>query len=370
MTNKIRVLPIGAACDCPFYLQDTKGNQQCLFKSLVTLPVLKSMVEDNPEWEDDIWHEDCHGYLSQCTVAPMLYIQKPVDGLLDYEANHFNAFEGYPEYGSTEEEKQMEIDEYAAFAQAAEQANNVYIQQMTEETQDNSELIESVNNETKQPEINDAIEDTSSPKENEEQQIATIQKIENIKDNVIASLSKKRPKIVIQHIETPYRVKTDFLVFPVDNTLLIDDKELIKHTGEDLNNQILKLYKNIDGNIKVGMVYPFENNFSNTKLSAKKLILSVVAGLGMIAKPEGVRQTTTKSLMIASLTPGAKTIVFIPPDKGTLDLGTCAREHLGTIKEFINRADTGDLTHIYIIMDDELTEDCYREYYERIFPES
>jgi O-acetyl-ADP-ribose deacetylase (regulator of RNase III) len=160
--NKLRVLPVAQACECPFYVKDTSGANHCFVKHTVPLHLAAVLVEDTSGYDSNLWSADCKGSYSNCSVIPLLW--------------NLDAPQVETQLVSTD------IDDYDPFASS-----------------------------------DDSTEAPSTPAE--EQSIT--QEPEPTVEPVTPKIS-----VTIHQVENPYNVKADVLVTPANIVLTVDDSLL------------------------------------------------------------------------------------------------------------------------------------------------
>jgi len=171
-----------------------------------------------------------------------------------------------------------------------------------------------------------------------------------------------KTKVSIHKIDNPYLVKTDILVYPIDISLSIDDPLLNKMTLGKVQIELDKFQKPIH----MGTVYITSAGDERTKIKAKTIFHSTVAGVSKLVNEEDVRSSTRKALLLAA-EQSARNIVFIPADCGTHDINDIARVQLSSLKTFLQQNPDCQIKNIFVVMQDEESYQTFEEYYNRIF---
>lgn len=171
-----------------------------------------------------------------------------------------------------------------------------------------------------------------------------------------------KTKVSIHKIDNPYLVKTDILVYPIDISLSIDDPLLNKMTFGKVQEELDKFQKPIN----MGTVYITSAGDEKSKIKAKSIYHSTVAGVSKLVNEQDVKSSTRKALLLAS-EQSARNIVFIPADCGTHDINDIARVQLSSIKTFLQQNLECPIKNIFVVMQDEESYQTYEEYYNRIF---
>ncbi len=171
-----------------------------------------------------------------------------------------------------------------------------------------------------------------------------------------------KTKVSIHKIDNPYLVKTDILVYPIDISLSIDDPLLNKMTLGKVQIELDKFQKPIH----MGTVYITSAGDERTKMKAKTIFHSTVAGVSKLVNEEDVRSSTRKALLLAA-EQSARNIVFIPADCGTHDINDIARVQLSSLKTFLQQNPDCQIKNIFVVMQDEESYQTFEEYYNRIF---
>jgi O-acetyl-ADP-ribose deacetylase (regulator of RNase III) len=171
-----------------------------------------------------------------------------------------------------------------------------------------------------------------------------------------------KTKVSIHKIDNPYLVKTDILVYPIDISLSIDDPLLNRMTLGKVQIELDKFQKPIH----MGTVYITSAGDERTKMKAKTIFHSTVAGVSKLVNEEDVRSSTRKALLLAA-EQSARNIVFIPADCGTHDINDIARVQLSSLKTFLQQNPDCQIKNIFVVMQDEESYQTFEEYYSRIF---
>jgi O-acetyl-ADP-ribose deacetylase (regulator of RNase III) len=168
-------------------------------------------------------------------------------------------------------------------------------------------------------------------------------------------------KVSIHKHANPYAVKSDFIYYPTNSILTIDDQllnNLSKHKVQEECDRLKKPYK-------MGNIYITSNGGENSLVKAKNIIHGVVAGESRLVNEEDIRSSTRKALLHAEQN-GASSIVMIPADCGTHDIFDTARVQLAAVKTFLKSFDA-NIKNVYFVMEDEESYKAFQEYYNRIF---
>lgn len=186
-------------------------------------------------------------------------------------------------------------------------------------------------------------------------------------DNIVVAqekteVAKTNTKISIHVYENPYLIKSDVLVYPINNILTIDDPLLHRMSKGVIQQELDKFSKPI----KMGNVYITTNGGENSKIQSKYVYHAVVAGESRLVNEDDIKSSTRKSLLLANEN-NVRNIVFLPPDCGTLDINDTARVHLSAIKTFLQLNKSCNIKNIFIVMSDKDSYDVYENYYKRIF---
>ena len=193
-----------------------------------------------------------------------------------------------------------------------------------------------------------------------------VESVKETKDEV-----KEEPQPVLESIgtkvsvhlcENPYLVKSDILVYPTNIVLTIDDPLLDRMSAGIIQQQCDKFQKPI----KMGTVYVTTNGSDNTKVQAKKIFHSVVAGESRLVNEADIKLATRKALHLANQEK-ARNVVMLPPDCGTHDINDAARVHLSAIYTYLQAEKECNIKNIFVVMDDQESYDVYNEYYRRVF---
>lgn len=194
--------------------------------------------------------------------------------------------------------------------------------------------------------------------------------VENTEDAAVVE-QKEEPKletidsstkVSIHMCENPYLVKSDVLVYPINNVLTVDDPLLHRMSRGKIQNEL----DNFRKPIRMGSVYITSNGGENSKVQSKKIYHSVVAGESRLVNEEDIKSATRKSLHLAKDNK-VRNVVMLPPDCGTHDINDAARVHLSSIKTFLLTEKNSDIRNIFIVMSDKESYEVYEQYYKRIF---
>jgi len=100
-------------------------------------------------------------------------------------------------------------------------------------------------------------------------------------------------KVSIHKIDNPYLVKTDILVYPIDISLSIDDPLLNRMTLGKVQEELDKFQKPIH----MGTVYITSPGDERTKIKAKTIFHSTVAGVSKLVNEQDVKSSTRKGII-------------------------------------------------------------------------
>lgn len=171
-------------------------------------------------------------------------------------------------------------------------------------------------------------------------------------------------KIIIKQVENVFLVKADGLVYPTNN--LLESENILKIFS---NNQIDKEnLKILQKGIKMGYPYHFEVP-EQWKIKQKHFINAVVAGESRLVNEADMRSGMKKSLLLADNLK-IESLLILPSDFGTHDLSLTSLSQLSAIFTFCKQHKFKYIKHIFICMKDEETEQCFIEYFNRIFGEN
>lgn len=169
-------------------------------------------------------------------------------------------------------------------------------------------------------------------------------------------------KITIHKLDNPYLVKSDVIVYPINNELTIDDPLLHRLSRGNVQIELDKFKKPI----KMGAVYITSNGGENSKVQPKSIYHAVVSGPSRLVNEEDIKSSVRKSLHLAKQNE-VRNIVMMPPDCGTHDINDTARVHLSAVKTFLQTEKNSNIKNIFIVMSDQDSYDAYQEYYKRVF---
>ena len=179
----------------------------------------------------------------------------------------------------------------------------------------------------------------------------------------VIELEEYPTRVSIHQVPNPYLVKSDVLVLPTNNQLYIDDLELRKMLRGTIENELETYRKR---KINMGKIYVTTNGGEKSYVKSTQIYHAVVAGTSRLVNEGDVSNSTFEALVKASMS-GAKKIVMIPGDCGTLDIYATAMVQIGAIKQFLSSHAETSLEDIFIVMTDEPTYQVYQKYYRRIF---
>ena len=169
-------------------------------------------------------------------------------------------------------------------------------------------------------------------------------------------------KVSIYIVDNPYKVKADFLFFPTNIVLTIDDPLLHRMSRGMIQKECDRFQKPI----KMGTVYTTSNGGENSLVQAKTIYHAVVAGESRLVNEEDIKSSTRKALLLAD-DGQPKNMVMIPADCGTHDINDVARVQLSAIKTYLQTNKNCSLKNIFIVMEDKESAETFKEYYNRIF---
>lgn len=178
--------------------------------------------------------------------------------------------------------------------------------------------------------------------------------------------SNLKVKIIIKQLSNCYAVKADALIFPANNLLEIDDPVLNKMTLHKAQ-QKCKALLNLNKEIKMGYPYVIECEPS-WKNQQKYIINAVVAGASRLVNEKDIIGAMKKSLLLADEM-GLQRVLITPADNGVHDISLTSMNQLSSIFTLAKSYDFKNIKSIYICMEDEESEQCFIEYYNRIFGE-
>ena len=302
--NKLRVLPVSQACQCPFYVKDTADANHCFIKHSMPVHLAMAVMEEVVDFNPDSWSQDCGGTYAHCSVLPLLW--------------NFHAPDSE---GKTAEAQLVDqgIDDFDPF---------------TDSDNDTSEA--------------------EAPKEAESHPVAAQAEPE---PPVAPKVS-----VTIHQLDNPYQVKSDVLVCPANIVLTVDDPLLNRMSRGTIQQECDKLARPI----KMGHVYITSNGGDKSEVKPKSVIHAVVSGPSRLVNEQDIKSAVRKSLHLADEM-GAQKVVMLPCDCGTHDVGDAARVQLSAIHTFLNSVETKSITHIFIVMDDEESIEIFQDYFDRIF---
>lgn len=185
----------------------------------------------------------------------------------------------------------------------------------------------------------------------------------NYKEYVAPKVTEiSNTKVSIHKVDNPYIVKADILVYPTNTVLTIDDPILHRFSRGIIQIECDKLPKPI----KMGSVYQTSNGGDGSKVAAKKIYHTIVAGESRLVNEENIKSATRKALHMAD-DGEPKNVLILPADCGTHDINDVARVQLAAIKTYLQAKKDCSIKNIFVVMDDEESLETYREYYNRIF---
>lgn len=169
-------------------------------------------------------------------------------------------------------------------------------------------------------------------------------------------------KVSIHKVPNPFLVKSDILVYPTNIALTIDDPLLNRMSRGRIQSECDKFSKPI----KMGTIYVTSNGDGDSKVKPQKIYHAVVAGESRLVNEADTKSAIKKALILANQD-GAKNIVMLPGDCGTLDINDAARVQISAIKTYLNTEKDCQIKNIFLVMEDEESYNTYEEYYNRIF---
>ena len=171
---------------------------------------------------------------------------------------------------------------------------------------------------------------------------------------------------VSQEVVTKEETKADEPVEETHKTKVsihkIDNPYLNRMTLGKVQIELDKFQKPI----QMGTVYITSAGDERSKMKAKTIFHSTVAGVSKLVNEEDVRSSTRKALLLAA-EQSARNIVFIPADCGTHDINDIARVQLSSLKTFLQQNSDCPIKNIFVVMQDEESYQTFEEYYNRIF---
>ena len=318
MGIKIQIGQLEEACNCPFYVKDGKGRRRCFIKQTTSVAVAMSMVEDNPDFDSDVWDQDCKGEYSACSVLPLLYAP---------EAPAASALSVHREMDGIEEFDPFEDEEAEAEGDAqAEPAE-----------------------ETVQVEVEPPVKQSAT---------ATVQ-------------------VKLRVVKSPYHVNADALVYPTNQLLLIDDEDLNYYSQGVIQKEcqdIVSLAKRSAGGtkpegIRMGEVYSTSNGGSiKNGVVPKRIYHAVVASQMRLVNSQAIKDATSQALLVADSN-GVRVLAMMPADCGTHDIYQTAEAQLRAIYNFLRMNNTRSLEYVVLVIDaaDSVCQEAYQDYFDLIF---
>jgi hypothetical protein len=170
-------------------------------------------------------------------------------------------------------------------------------------------------------------------------------------------------KIIIKQVSNVFLVKADAIIYPTNNILETEQmlKILSNHEIDKRNLQIL--------NQGIQMGYPYSFEIPNSwKIKQKHFINAVIAGESRLVNEPDLKSCMKKSILLADKLK-LESLLILPADFGTHDLSLTSLAQLSSIFLFCKQHEFENLKNIFICMTDEETEQCFIEYYNRIFKE-
>lgn len=128
--NKIRVMPVSSACECPFYVEDTAGVRGCFFKKLTNANVAAAMVA-NDAYDTSEWDAECGGEYAACSILPLLWeLNAEESQEEEIEERAVDSDEGAEKYNEEQVDDEEEGNDVGE-EEIAEPTVNVSIHQVT-----------------------------------------------------------------------------------------------------------------------------------------------------------------------------------------------------------------------------------------------
>lgn len=322
MAIKIKIQPIDKACECPFYVTDTKDRKFCFIKQNLSVGQAISLVEDNKDFDSMDWNNDCLGKFENCAVLSLLY-QFNDTAVTDVALEPSVVPETVPELVPVD----SGISDYNPFEKY--------------------------------------VDEDEVPVSNTEEKQGVKDPEPEIEDNKESINPDDYVKVRIHGVDNIYSVKVDALVYPTNQLLFIDDDDLNYRTHNQLQAE---LERNVPP-IKLGGVYPSSNGGNHKGgVVAKQIYHAVVSTQSRLVNESAINKAVIKSLTLADQD-GCKTVAMLPMDCGTFDLYQTAMAQLGAIYNYLQSVPVKNIRYVFIITkkDDNITLQAFNEYFDRIF---
>lgn len=344
-SSKIIVTPFAEHnCDCPFYMKDAKGEQQCFFKRAMTAQVAQAFVKTpGPQFTDALWKRDCGGDWELCSVLPIFYdMAPPVDEEVEEEE------EATPQImAPTFDEETVERPDVAVTPQ--------YV--LADPTVDSFDPFGKNHDDD-----TDAFHPTVKPvKETAAQQKARAKK-EREEYSVKIKHHLAPVKVLVRKVENPFAVKAQAIVYPTNSLLTVSNRRLNWMTGNSVQDECDK----IKGTKQMGFVYITSGGGPGTQVVPKRIYHAVVAGSSNLVNEDDIKYAMRRALIQADKD-GVELLSMIPADGGTLDIELAALNQMQAVYEFLRSYPVQNLKWIFVVMEDETSQQVYEEYRKRIF---
>lgn len=316
MMQKLRVLPIGCARQCPFYVKDQADAAYCFIKATTAPHIAVSLMEDASHYDASTWSEECGGAYEKCSIIPLLW-------------NLREAAQSAPQPVPVD----SDIDDYDPFA-AEEDAEEASAEPTPDARGDG--------------------ENTSDSQ--------VVGEREGNEDSVGEEAVEPTVQVSIHQVSNPYAVKCDVLVYPTNIVLTVDDPLLNRLSKGVIQQECDAMPRPV----KMGHVYATSNGGEHSGVRAKTVFQAVVAGPSRLVNESDVNSAMMKSLILAESV-HAENMVVMPFDCGTHDINNIARVQLAAVNKFLRTHETKSLKRIFFVMEDEDSIEVFEEYFDRIF---
>lgn len=342
MMQKLRVLPIGCAHQCPFYVKDTAGAAYCFVKATTSARIATALMEDASHYDVSSWTQDCQGSYDNCSIIPLLWAfdeetDEQPNGAADKEPARAVAvdsdIEDYDPFAPEEEPKEEPEEEDGEEDEggAEEPPKSALAPQVDEPESRNEDPG------------NDQGNDQGSDRDNDE-------------------VTEPSVRVSIHQVANPYAVKCDLLVYPTNIVLTVDDPLLNRLSRGVIQQECDATPRPI----RMGHVYATSNGGEHSGVKAKAVLQAVVAGPSRLVNESDVNSAMMKALILAESVQ-AETVVVLPFDCGTHDLNNIARVQLAAVNKFLKTHETKSLKHVFFVAEDEDSIEVFEEYFDRIF---
>lgn len=336
MMQKLRVLPIGCAQQCPFYVKDTAGAAYCFVKATTSAHIATALMEDASHYDASSWSQDCQGLYENCSIIPLLWA---FDEEEDEEADKEPPQPVAVDSG---------IDDYDPFAPEDAEED--------EAGEDESESPQNASVASQSASV--ASQSASAPQVGESETGNEDPGGDPGNDEVM----EPSVRVSIHQVANPYAVKCDLLVYPTNIVLTVDDPLLNRLSRGVIQQECDAIARPI----RMGHVYATSNGGEHSGVKAKAVLQAVVAGPSRLVNESDVNSSMMKSLILAENI-GAETVVILPFDCGTHDLNNIARVQLAAVNKFLKTHETKSLKHVFFVAEDEDSIEVFEEYFDRIF---